>query len=291
MEETDYFPNKDAGAMYLVAATSQENKGSGDENIFSNLRVTAEVYEEDSDALKGFSTYNRYGLSTYTGYYVGPLSLSSNFLKDSIIPAELGYVGSEDSPRQDITGAVGDRANWYDTCNMAAYMLDSVWLEYFLHDEYSRGFDKDNKYAVVALTAMAMHQGSSLLTQEDNFMPQGQAENATPQFWFDWCNLLTQEKYVDFIRTKARQLKPSKYNNDQVINDEIVIPVMRSAGAEALQMRDDFFSDARYQAGRNWLSGGLEYNDYVGSQAEKTSAALKVLASYIIMEERYQGAW
>lgn len=290
MEKTSYFPNIDAGAMYLVAATSQENSGSGDENIFANIRITAEVYEKYPNALQGYSTQTQYGLQSYSGYHVGPLSLSPSFLNSGSIEDELGVIGV-DTPRKDITGTIGDRANWYDTCNMAADVLDGIWLEYFQHNEYRRGFDKTNKYAVVALTAMAMHQGSSLLTQDDNFMPTGQAENATPQFWFDWCNLMSQEKYIDCIRLKVRELHPMSYGNSREVNEEIVIPLMNSLKAEAIRMRPDFFSNSRYQARSNWVSGDTSYRAYVGAASEKTSAALKVLVSYIIMEERYQGAW
>lgn len=290
MERATYFPNTDAGALYLVAATSQENTGSGDEDVFANIRMTAEVYAKYPNALQGFSTQTRFGLQAYSGYYVGPLSLSPSFLSSGSIEDELGLIGVS-SPRKDITGAIGDRSNWYDTCNMAADSLDSIWFEYKQHTEFKRGFDPSNKYAVVALTAMSMHQGCSLLTEKDDFMPSGQAENATPQFWFDWCNLMAQQKYIDCIRLSVRKIQPSKYGNDKQINEEIIIPIMNSLKAEALRMRSDFFGEDRYQAGSNWVSGATAYNAYVGSAGEKTSAALKVLVSYIIMEERYQGAW
>ncbi len=285
------FPNIDAGAMYLVAATSQENRGAGDPNVFSAIRMTTDVYNRYPAALASFSCTNTYGLEPYTGYHIGPLSLSPDFLNDAICPEELGRVGSSYRIRRDITGAIGDRMNWYDSCNMACAKLDLLWSTYYNNQTNRRGTDIKNPYSVVAITSMAMHQGCSVLTEDDDFMPEDQAECATPAFWFDWCNIITQEKYIDTIRFYVDRYKPLAYENDIDINKELIIPIMDSAKEDALRMRSDFFSYARYQSVYNWVTGDKSYTGYVGSPGEKTSAALKVLVSYIIMEERYAGKW
>lgn len=291
MEDTSYFPNRDAGALYMVAATSQENRGSGNSNIFSGVRMTEEVYRSNPNALKAFSHNNTYGLDTYSGRYLGPLSLSPDHLGKSIDAQEIGTIGAVNGNRVDILGTRGDRMNWYDSCNMTAYMLDLAWKEYQTNPEYKRGIDVQNEYAVVAITAMSMHQGISVLGMPDDFLPSGQAECATPKFWFDWVNIMTQPKYIDTIRLYVNRTRPLSYTNDTTINQELIIPIMDSMKVDALAMNPNFFAPSRYQAGYNWIAGNRDERAYVGGSGEKTSAALKVLVSYVIMEERYAGSW